>query len=340
MRQDTQLKEKQLDFPYPRAKATHSWLNVDEALLYKMEWREDSQLSKSGVQIPKWHFAMLNDAERNDAYQTAIASIDLQDKVVIDIGCGTGLLSMMAIDHGARHVYAFECDKQIAQKAHQIILTNGYQNKITIIDSKSSEGWHPSVEKGDVLITETMDCGLVGEGILESIFHAKEHLLKSEASILPGRAKVFAAMVNSKDLHQLNHITKVGKWDLSAFNSFSTKGHFPVRSHIWDYTFASTTETLFSFEFQNSLTPECKAKCSFVSQVAGEVHGIMLWFEVELSNGVYLQNSPQNLNSHWMQGFISFEQPILVSQGQTLEFEIEYQDFTYVLKNTAAIGKK
>ncbi|WP_440994688.1 50S ribosomal protein L11 methyltransferase [Cysteiniphilum litorale] len=278
------------------------------------------------------HFAMLNDTTRNEAYKKAINSIDFKNKIVIDIGAGTGILSMMAVANGAKHVYAFECNKQIAHNARQIISNNGYQDKITLIDRKSSEYQYPLGEKADILITEIMDCGLVGEGILESICHAKAHLLKSDAVILPKQAKVLTSLVSSNELHQLNHINTIEKWDLSPFNIFSTKGHFPVRLNIWNYLFASNVETLFSFNFQKQLSNKHITRCRFISRITGEIHGIIFWFQVALTDTIYLENNPENVSSHWMQAFISFEEPIIASQGQTLEFDIEYKNYTYEVK--------
>lgn len=48
---------------------------------------------------------MVNDEPRSLAYREAIlsfAKIDFVDKVVLDVGCGTGLLSFFAAQAGAR----------------------------------------------------------------------------------------------------------------------------------------------------------------------------------------------------------------------------------------------
>jgi predicted RNA methylase len=61
-------------------------------------------MSYEGIEI---HQEMINDEERVDAYRKALSSIS-DEKVIIDVGAGTGILSMMAIDYGAQCVFAIE----------------------------------------------------------------------------------------------------------------------------------------------------------------------------------------------------------------------------------------
>src|SRR3989338_5423454 len=56
------------------------------------------------------HCAMLHDTIRTGIYHKAILGNpqDFKDKVVLDVGCGTAILSMFAARAGARKVYAVE----------------------------------------------------------------------------------------------------------------------------------------------------------------------------------------------------------------------------------------
>ncbi|MFN9905854.1 MAG: 50S ribosomal protein L11 methyltransferase [bacterium] len=53
--------------------------------------------------------------------------IDFKDKIVMDIGCGTGILSIFAARAGAKHVYAID-NAEIALFAREIVKQNGYEN--------------------------------------------------------------------------------------------------------------------------------------------------------------------------------------------------------------------
>ena len=83
---------------------------------------------------------MLKDTVRTRAYQRAIEENpdDFKDKIVLDIGCGTGILSIFAARAGAKHVYAIE-NAEIALFAEEIIKRTGLQSKITVIKGKMEE---------------------------------------------------------------------------------------------------------------------------------------------------------------------------------------------------------
>ena len=83
---------------------------------------------------------MLKDTVRTNAYRRAIENNkeDFKDKIVMDIGCGTGILSIFAARAGAKHVYAIE-NAEIAYFAQEIIRKNGYADKITVLKGKMEE---------------------------------------------------------------------------------------------------------------------------------------------------------------------------------------------------------
>lgn len=79
------------------------------------------------------HRTMIEDSVRTNAYQQAIfqnMEEHIRDKVVVDVGCGTGILSMFCAQAGAKKVYAIDASK-IAIHAKQLIEANGFSNIIT-----------------------------------------------------------------------------------------------------------------------------------------------------------------------------------------------------------------
>ena len=84
--------------------------------------------------VPGWHFACLDDTARNEAYQKALHALVDENSVVLDIGAGCGILSMMAAQAGAKHVYAVEISHLVAEAAREIISINGFEDRITVIE--------------------------------------------------------------------------------------------------------------------------------------------------------------------------------------------------------------
>lgn len=166
--------------------------------------------------------SMLHDKRRNDAYETAIghAVRSFRAKhnrapLVLDIGSGTGLLSMMAAKAGASAVFGCEMFEHMAEIAGgvtgQAVAT--HQNdfgepmcSIKIFPCKSSDLSVAGEAKGDVagailpqradmLVTEIFDSVLLGEAVLPSLRHAFQHLLVEDAAIVPEHAVVYAQCV-------------------------------------------------------------------------------------------------------------------------------------------------
>jgi hypothetical protein len=83
------------------------------------------------------HEEMLKDEVRTKTYEMAIMQNKhlFQDKIILDVGCGTGILSMFAAQAGAKHVYAVDCSS-IADQAREIIEINRFTDTITVIKGK------------------------------------------------------------------------------------------------------------------------------------------------------------------------------------------------------------
>jgi protein arginine N-methyltransferase 1 len=83
---------------------------------------------------------MLKDEVRTKTYQLAIQNNKhlFENKIILDVGCGTGILSMFAVQAGAKHVYAVDCSS-IIHHAKQIVCDNNMSEKITLIQGKMED---------------------------------------------------------------------------------------------------------------------------------------------------------------------------------------------------------
>jgi len=103
---------------------------------------------------------------------------------VLDIGCGTGILSIFASRAGAKHVYGIEF-ADIANYADKVIEVNKLSDKITIIKSKVEEAVLP-VNKVDIIISEWMGYFLLYESMLDTVLFARDKWLEKD-----GYVKIF-----------------------------------------------------------------------------------------------------------------------------------------------------
>uniref|UniRef100_A0A8B9UXY9 type I protein arginine methyltransferase n=1 Tax=Anas zonorhyncha TaxID=75864 RepID=A0A8B9UXY9_9AVES len=121
---------------------------------------------------------MMQDYVRTGTYQRAIlqSHSDFKDKIVLDVGCGSGILSFFAAQAGARKIYAVEAST-MAQHAEVLVKSNNLTERIVVIPGKVEEVSLP--EQVDVIISEPMGYMLFNERMLESYLHAKKYLKPS-----------------------------------------------------------------------------------------------------------------------------------------------------------------
>jgi predicted RNA methylase len=148
----------------------------------------------------QWHFGMLHDTERNASFRSSLDYLVKTSSIVLDIGCGSGLLSMMAARAGAAQVIAVEVNHTIAACAKQVIADNNLSHVIRVEPVHSSQ---LKETKATLLVAEIVDSFLLGEGILPTFLHAKQYLLQETAEVIPCGAVVTACLIESPFLASL-----------------------------------------------------------------------------------------------------------------------------------------
>ena len=156
--------------------------------------------------IPRWHFEMLNDEQRNAAFEQALRERHYlrHSRARHRFGNGTA-----GDDGGAgrsKRDYYLRNGTALAELARETVELNGLADRIVTLDKKSMSLviGKQMMRKANLLVTETVDCGLLAEGIVASIAHAKANLLTEDAQIVPCAATVYAMVVESPRLRNLN----------------------------------------------------------------------------------------------------------------------------------------
>lgn len=141
---------------------------------------------------------MLTDDLRMQSYRDAILENPnhFKDKVVLDVGTGSGILSIWAAQAGARKVYAVEAT-DIALQARKVIKANGQDHVITVIQSKMEDVELP--EKVDVIVSEWMGYFLLRESMFDSVLVARDRWLKPDGAMFPSHASMSIAPMSNED---------------------------------------------------------------------------------------------------------------------------------------------
>jgi precorrin-6B methylase 2 len=277
--------------------------------------------------VPRWHFAMLNDEERNSAYERALNKAITDTSVVLDIGSGSGLLAMMAARAGAKSVISCEMNPTIAELARETVQLNGFADRIKIINKKSVDlrVGIDMPEKANLLVTEIVDCGLVGEGIIPCIMDGKQSLLTEDARIIPRAATVHAIVVESERLQKLNHVGFSCGFDTSPFNRYSTPEYFPVRLGAFDYDELTEPFEAFHFAFDGPPITPIEKIIDVPCKKDGLCHAIIFWFTLHLDDENETSNKIGN-TTHWTQAMESFVEALPARKGERIRIQAQSEN--------------
>ncbi|KAI0518488.1 S-adenosyl-L-methionine-dependent methyltransferase [Xylaria bambusicola] len=149
--------------------------------------------SYAGVDI---HETMLKDTVRTDAYRDFIYNNKhlFAGKTVLDIGCGTGILSMFCARAGAARVIAVDAS-DIILKARENIYRAGLADTITTLHGKMEEVTLP-VDQVDIIVSEWMGYCLLFEAMLPSVLYARDKYLAPGGLMVPSHTNMWVAPVS------------------------------------------------------------------------------------------------------------------------------------------------
>ncbi|XP_029416452.1 protein arginine N-methyltransferase 3 isoform X2 [Nannospalax galili] len=274
------------------------------------------------------HEEMLKDKVRTESYRDFIYQNPhiFKDKVVLDVGCGTGILSMFAAKAGAKKVLGVD-QSEILYQAMDIIRLNRLEDTVTLIKGKIEEVRLP-VEKVDVIISEWMGYFLLFESMLDSVLYAKNKYLGKGGSVYPDICTI--SLVAVSDVSK--HADRIAFWDdVYGFNmSCMKKAVIPeaVVEVLDPKTLVSDpcgvkhidchTTSISDLEFASDFTLKI-TKTAVCTAVAGYFD---IYFEKNCHNRVVFSTGPQSTQTHWKQTVFLLEKPFAVKAGEALKGKI------------------
>lgn len=300
---------------------------------------------------------MLQDYVRTGTYYAAVIEnrSDFHGRVVVDVGAGSGILSLFAAQAGAKHVYAVEAS-EMAEYARKLIAGNPlYAERITVIKGKVEDVELP--EKADILISEPMGTLLVNERMLESYVIARDRFLGPNGKMFPSVGRIHMAPFTDEYLY-LEIANKAVFWqqenyfgvNLRPLHGSAFQGYFsqpvveafdprslvaPATSHVINFSTIKEEELY-----------EIDIPLRFTSSISTRIHGLACWFDV-LFNGStvqrWLTTAPGAPTTHWYQLRCVLSQPLYVMPGQVITGRLHLvahkaQSYTIYLTLSALVG--
>lgn len=170
--------------------------------------------------VNDFHFAMMNDKPRNEFYWELLRRNVTPESGVLEIGAGSGLLSMMAAKLGAKWVVAVEGSADMADLARRNVAANGLQDKVTVLCMMSTDLEPEDLPaKPDILVSEILGTLLLGESAHDYIEDVRRRILKPSTRIIPQHGVQYVVPIECKTLESITQVDKWDKLDLTHVNA-------------------------------------------------------------------------------------------------------------------------
>ncbi|KAG7584420.1 Protein arginine N-methyltransferase [Arabidopsis suecica] len=269
------------------------------------------------------HEEMLKDVVRTKCYQDVIYKNKflIKDKIVLDVGAGTGILSLFCAKAGAAHVYAVECS-QMADTAREIVKSNGFSDVITVLKGKIEEIKLP-IPKVDVIISEWMGYFLLYENMLDTVLYARNKWLVDGGTVLPDKASLYLTAI--EDAHYKDD--KVEFWDdVYGFDMSCIKRKAitePLVDTVDGNQIVTDSKMLKTMDISKMASGDASFTAPFklVAQRNDHIHALVAYFDVAFTmchKKMGFSTGPKSRATHWKQTVLYLEDVLTICEGETI----------------------
>merc|ERR1712141_477110 len=270
------------------------------------------------------HEEMLKDEVRTLTYRNSMLNNKhlFKDKVVLDVGCGTGILCMFAKKAGAKHVYGIDMSS-IIDHAKTIVKDNGMENDITLIKGKVEEVELP-VEKVDIIISEWMGYCLLYESMLDTVLYARDKWLTPEGHMFPDKASLFMTAIEDHEYKE----SKIYWWDSVYGFDMSAIRDVALSEPLVDVVDAKQVVTdscmMKEIDLKTVKVEDLNFNVPFTIQSRRNdyIHAFVVFFTVELSachKRTGFSSGPEARYTHWKQTVFYLNDPITIRNGEEIQ---------------------
>jgi type I protein arginine methyltransferase len=265
--------------------------------------------------------AMISDSARFKAYTEAISRCVRPGDVVLEIGCGPAVFSLLACRAGAKRVYAIEME-DIIDVARQIAFANEFADRIRFFQSDSRKTELP--ERVDVIVSDIRGTLPLFDGAVASLRDARQRFLSADGVMIPRREVLSAAIIQAEQIYS----SLISPWKTSAKD---VELSIPLRLVLNSVhgvavkaeTLLTQPEEVCSLDYMGNPSVNASASLEFRTNRAGTAHGICVWFDTQLHDDIGFSSAPGSPVTLYAQLFLPWLEPVAVIEGQEILVKLD-----------------
>ena len=262
------------------------------------------------------HHEYLADKAKLDHYRAAICRVIRPHHVVLDLGCGTGILGLMALQAGAARVHFLD-NGPVVDVARQTVEESRFAGRGSYYQASSFEVELP--ERVDVVVCDHVGYFGFDYGILDLLADAKERFLKPGGIVVPAQIELLLAPVSSDECRKI-----VAKWrDGSIPEEFAWIGATAANTKhgvmLKSDDMLAPPKSLGSLALGDSAPPYLSWEATYNCERAGLLDGVAGFFDCRLHSDVHMTNSPLEVGAlSRPQAFLPLEESVEIDVGDIL----------------------
>ena len=263
---------------------------------------------------------MIADTARMRAYAAALRQVVKSDSVVMDLGSGPGVFALLACKLGARRVYAVEPGNVIGL-AREAAAANGFADQIQFFESMSTE--ITLEEQASIIVSDLRGVLPWFQQHILSIIDARERHLVRGGTLIPHRDRVWATVVEAADRYE----ELIAPWENNDFGLDLSAGTRLITNN-WRKTRIRPAQLLAdpvcwtTIDYHEVDSPDIQAEISWRAARNGTAHGVAVWFDSELVEGISFSNHPNSPEMIYGQGLFPFSQPVELMEGDRVKLRL------------------
>jgi protein arginine N-methyltransferase 1 len=269
------------------------------------------------------HEEMLKDEVRTLTYRNAMLHNRhlFEGKVVLDVGCGTAILSMFAAKAGAAKVIGIDCSN-IVDHARTIVEANNLDHVVTVIKGKVEEVELPAgIEKVHIIISEWMGYCLFYESMLDTVLYARDKWLKPDGMMFPDKATLHICAIEDRQYKddKINWWDDVYGFDMSCIRKVAISE--PLVDVVDPKQVVTNSAVVKEVDLYTVKPEDLTFTSSFRLHVRRDdyVQAFVSFFSVEFSKchkRIGFSTGPENRYTHWKQTVFYLNDYLTVKKGE------------------------